>query len=200
MLNAVSSPYYGATKAQALAALRAYPGGMQAGGGIHDGNAGEYLDAGASHVIVTSFVFREGRLDYNNLERMRSAVGKEHLVLDLSCRRRGDAYYIVTDRWQKFTDVELTEHAMEKLSAYCDEFLIHAVDVEGKARGMEEDLVRMLGNWRGLPVTYAGGVGSFRDLERLRELGQGAVDVTVGSALDLFGGKMEYRKVLEFCR
>lgn len=89
---------------------------------------------------------------------------------------------------------------MEKLSAYCDEFLIHAVDVEGKARGMEEDLVRMLGNWRGLPVTYAGGVGSFRDLERLRELGQGAVDVTVGSALDLFGGKMEYRKVLEFCR
>lgn len=200
MLNAVSSPYYGATKAQALAALRAYPGGMQAGGGIHDGNAGEYLDAGASHVIVTSFVFREGRLDYNNLERMRSAVGKEHLVLDLSCRRRGDAYYIVTDRWQKFTDVELTEHAMEKLSAYCDEFLIHAVDVEGKARGMEEDLVRMLGNWRGLPVTYAGGVGSFRDLERLRELGQGAVDVTVGSSLDLFGGKMEYRKVLEFCR
>lgn len=200
MLNAVSSPYYGDTKAQALAALRAYPGGMQAGGGIHDGNAGEYLDAGASHVIVTSFVFREGRLDYNNLERMRSAVGKEHLVLDLSCRRRGDAYYIVTDRWQKFTDVELTEHAMEKLSAYCDEFLIHAVDVEGKARGMEEDLVRMLGNWRGLPVTYAGGVGSFRDLERLRELGQGAVDVTVGSALDLFGGKMEYRKVLEFCR
>lgn len=200
LLNAVSSPYYGATKAQALAALRAYPGGMQAGGGIHDGNAGEYLDAGASHVIVTSFVFREGRLDYNNLERMRSAVGKEHLVLDLSCRRRGDAYYIVTDRWQKFTDVELTEHAMEKLSAYCDEFLIHAVDVEGKARGMEEDLVRMLGNWRGLPVTYAGGVGSFRDLERLRELGQGAVDVTVGSALDLFGGKMEYRKVLEFCR
>lgn len=200
MLNAVSSPYYGATKAQALAALRAYPGGMQAGGGIHDGNAGEYLDAGASHVIVTSFVFREGHLDYNNLERMRSAVGKEHLVLDLSCRRRGDAYYIVTDRWQKFTDVELTEHAMEKLSAYCDEFLIHAVDVEGKARGMEEDLVRMLGNWRGLPVTYAGGVGSFRDLERLRELGQGAVDVTVGSALDLFGGKMEYRKVLEFCR
>lgn len=200
MLNAVSSPYYGATKAQALAALRAYPGGMQAGGGIHDGNAGEYLDAGASHVIVTSFVFREGRLDYNNLERMRSAVGKEHLVLDLSCRRRGDAYYIVTDRWQKFTDVELTEHAMEKLSAYCDEFLIHAVDVEGKARGMEEDLVQMLGNWRGLPVTYAGGVGSFRDLERLRELGQGAVDVTVGSALDLFGGKMEYRKVLEFCR
>lgn len=200
MLNAVSSPYYGDTKAQALAALRAYPGGMQAGGGIHDGNAGEYLDAGASHVIVTSFVFREGRLDYNNLERMRSAVGKEHLVLDLSCRRRGDAYYIVTDRWQKFTDVELTEHAMEKLSAYCDEFLIHAVDVEGKARGMEEDLVQMLGNWRGLPVTYAGGVGSFRDLERLRELGQGAVDVTVGSALDLFGGKMEYRKVLEFCR
>lgn len=199
LLNPASSCYYEATREQALAALRAYPGGMQAGGGIHDQNAAEYLEAGASHVIVTSFVFRDGCLNYGNLEKIKGAVGKERLVLDLSCRRRGEEYVIVTDRWQKFTDVALTERTMEKLASYCDEFLIHAVDVEGKAHGIEENLVRMLGNWRGRPVTYAGGVGSFEDLEKLKVLGKGAVDVTVGSALDLFGGNMPYRKVLEFC-
>lgn len=199
LLNPVSSSYYGATREQAFAALRAYPGGMQAGGGIHDQNAAEYLEAGASHVIVTSFVFQDGRLNYGNLEKIKGAVGKERLVLDLSCRRRGEEYVIVTDRWQRFTDVTLTERTMEKLAAYCDEFLIHAVDVEGKAQGIEENLVRMLGNWRGRPVTYAGGVGSFEDLEKLKVLGKGAVDVTVGSALDLFGGNMPYREVLEFC-
>lgn len=200
LLNPASSPYYEATREQALLALRAYPGGMQAGGGIHDRNAVDYLEAGASHVIVTSFVFKNGCLNYQNLEKMRGTVGKERLVLDLSCRRRGDEYRIVTDRWQKFTEVVLTEWTMEKLAGYCDEFLIHAVDVEGKARGIEENLVRMLGNWRGLPVTYAGGVGSFEDLEKLKLLGKEAVDVTVGSALDLFGGDMPYQKVLEFCK
>lgn len=200
LLNPVSSPYYEATRNQALAALRAYPGGMQVGGGIHDGNAEDYLEAGASHVIVTSFVFKDGELNYGNLEKIKAAVGRERLALDLSCRRRGEEYRIVTDRWQKFTDVALTEQTMEKLAGYCDEFLIHAVDVEGKARGIEEKLVQMLGRWRGLPVTYAGGVGSFEDLEKLKVLGKGAVDVTVGSALDLFGGNMPYRKVLEFCK
>ena len=200
LLNPASSPYYEATRNQALAALRAYPGGMQVGGGIHDKNAADYLNAGASHVIVTSFVFKDGCLNYENLKKMRDAVGKERLVLDLSCRRKGDAYIIVTDRWQKFTEVVLTEQTLENLAEYCDEFLIHAVDVEGKARGIEENLVRMLGNWRGLPVTYAGGVGSFDDLEKLKTLGKGAVDVTVGSALDLFGGSMPYHKVLEFCK
>lgn len=120
-------------------------------------------------------------------------------MLDLSCRRKGDEYVIVTDRWQKFTEVVLNERTLEKLAGSCDEFLIHAVDVEGKARGIEENLVRMLGNWQGLPVTYAGGVGCFEDLEKLKVLGKDAVDVTVGSALDLFGGDMPYRKVLEFC-
>lgn len=200
LLNPVSSTYYETTRTQAVAALRAYPGGMQVGGGIHDENAAAYLEAGASHVIVTSFVFQDGKLNRENLEKMKRAVGRERLVLDLSCRRRGDDYFIVTDRWQKFTDVVLTERTLEKLSGFCDEFLIHAVDVEGKARGIEENLVRMLGNWRGLPVTYAGGVGSFEDLEKLKELGRDAVDVTVGSALDLFGGEMPYRKVLEFCK
>lgn len=200
MLNPASSPYYEETRAQALAALRAYPGGLQAGGGIHDGNASDYLDAGASHVIVTSFVFKNGCLNYTNLDKIRSAVGKERLVLDLSCRKRGEEYFIVTDRWQKFTETALNEWTLETLSGYCDEFLVHAVDVEGKANGIEEELVRMLGNWQGIPVTYAGGVGSFEDLEKLKTLGKDAVDVTVGSALDIFGGEMPYRKVLEICR
>ncbi len=200
MLNPASSPYYEATRAQALAALRAYPGGLQAGGGIHDGNASDYLDAGASHVIVTSFVFKDGCLNYTNLDKIRSTVGKERLVLDLSCRKRGEEYFIVTDRWQKFTETVLNEWTLETLACYCDEFLVHAVDVEGKANGIEEELVRMLGNWQGIPVTYAGGVGSFEDLEKLKTLGKDAVDVTVGSALDIFGGEMPYRKVLEICR
>ena len=200
MLNPASSPYYEATRAQALAALRAYPGGLQAGGGIHDGNASDYLDAGASHVIVTSFVFKDGCLNYTNLDKIRSAVGKERLVLDLSCRKRGEEYFIVTDRWQKFTETVLNEWTLETLACYCDEFLVHAVDVEGKANGIEEELVRMLGNWQGIPVTYAGGVGSFEDLEKLKTLGKDAVDVTVGSALDIFGGEVPYRKVLEICR
>ena len=200
LLKPASSPYYEATRAQALAALRAYPGGLQAGGGIHDGNASDYLDAGASHVIVTSFVFKDGCLNYTNLDKIRSAVGKERLVLDLSCRKRGEEYFIVTDRWQKFTETVLNEWTLETLACYCDEFLVHAVDVEGKANGIEEELVRMLGNWQGIPVTYAGGVGSFEDLEKLKTLGKDAVDVTVGSALDIFGGEMPYRKVLEVCR
>lgn len=200
MLNPASSSYYEATRAQALAALRAYPGGLQAGGGIHDGNASDYLDAGASHVIVTSFVFKDGCLNYTNLDKIRSTVGKERLVLDLSCRKRGEEYFIVTDRWQKFTETVLNEWTLETLACYCDEFLVHAVDVEGKANGIEEELVRMLGNWQGIPVTYAGGVGSFEDLEKLKTLGKDAVDVTVGSALDIFGGEMPYRKVLEICR
>ena len=200
LLNGASSSYYEATKQQALLALGAYPGGLQVGGGICDENAQEYLKAGASHVIVTSFVFQNGELNYRNLERMVSAVGREHLVLDLSCRRRGEAYYIVTDRWQKFTEVKLDEKTLEELSSYCDEFLIHAVDVEGKASGIEEKLAAILGNWAKIPLTYAGGVGSFADLKKLQELGRGAIDVTIGSALDLFGGNMSYKEVLKLCK
>lgn len=199
LLNPQSSPYYEATQSQALKALRAYPGGMQIGGGIHDGNAAEYLAAGASHVIVTSYVFRDGLLNYENLEKIKNAVGRDHLVLDLSCRKKEGKYYIVTDRWQKFTETVLNEQTFENLAGYCDEFLVHAVDVEGKAGGIEEELVEMLGNWQGLPITYAGGVGSFEDLHKLAKLGKGAIDVTVGSALDLFGGSMPYREVLAMC-
>lgn len=201
LLNPETSQYYEETRRQALLALAAYPQGLQVGGGIRDDNAHFWIENGASHVIVTSFVFRDGKLNYENLLKMTAAVTKERLVLDLSCRKKKDGrYYIVTDRWQKFTDVVLTPQVLEELSAYCDEFLIHAVDVEGKASGIETELVQMLGDWDGIPVTYAGGVGSYDDLEKLKKYGKGKVNVTVGSALDLFGGGMEYRKVLEFCR
>ncbi|MCI5918917.1 MAG: phosphoribosylformimino-5-aminoimidazole carboxamide ribotide isomerase [Roseburia sp.] len=200
LLNAADSPYYKETKQQAKNALQAYPGGLQVGGGIHDGNAKEFLDAGASHVIVTSFVFREGRIFYDNLRKIEQAVGKEHLVLDLSCRKREDSYYIVTDRWQKFTEEKVTTELLDELSGYCDEFLIHAVDVEGKSKGIETELVKLLGDWGKIPVTYAGGVGSFDDLEQLKELGKGHLNVTIGSALDLFGGPMDYHSVLKFMK
>lgn len=200
MLNGISSPYYELTRQQAMRALSDYPGGLQIGGGIHQENAQEYLNAGASHVIVTSYVFQNGELNYQNLQRMKQAVGREHLVLDLSCRRKDGQYYIVTDRWQKFTDVVLSPKVLDELAGYCDEFLIHAVDVEGKANGIETQLVDMLGAWDGIGITYAGGIGSFDDLNNLRIHGQNKLDVTIGSSLDLFGGTMTYRDVLRFCR
>ncbi len=198
LLNPASSAYYEETKRQALSALSAYPGGLQAGGGINPENAADFLNAGASHVIVTSYVFSGGEIRYDRLRALLEKVGKERLVLDLSVRNRGGRYYIVTDRWQKYTSVELSERTLEELSGYCDEFLIHAVDVEGKSAGIEEPVAKLLGNWGKIPVTYAGGVHSFDDLERLRELGRGKVDVTIGSALDLFGGKMRFEDVLSY--
>lgn len=200
LLNAADSPYYQATKEQAIKALRAYPGGLQVGGGIRPDNAGEFLDAGASHVIVTSYVFRDGRIEYENLEKMVKTVGREHLVLDVSARSRDGRYDIVTDRWQKFTQVSLSERVLDELSRYCDEFLVHAVDVEGKANGIEKPLARLLGDWGKQPVTYAGGVHSFQDLQELKELGKDRVHVTIGSALDLFGGHMKLEEVLAWTR
>lgn len=199
LLNPIGSEYYNDTKAQAVNALRSYPGGMQIGGGITPENAAEFLNAGASHVIVTSYVFKNGQIHYENLERLVEETGREHLVLDLSCRKKEDGYYIVTDRWQKFTEEKVTEELLEKLSAYADEFLVHAVDVEGKAAGIEKELAVLLGKWRKIPITYAGGVGSMNDLWELKELGKDRLNVTVGSALDLFGGTMEFEKVLSFC-
>ena len=200
MLNPASSPYYEATKAQAIGALKACPGKMQIGGGIHAENAEEYIKAGASHVIVTSYVFKDGQIHFENLEKMKSRVGREHLVLDLSCREKDGDYYIVTDRWQKFTDVILTPELLTELSGSCSEFLVHAVDVEGKAAGIEEKVASMLGRWGQLPVTYAGGVSSFQDLSDLKRLGRNHVDVTIGSALDLFGGSMKYEEVISFLK
>lgn len=187
-------------EAAVLEALRAYPGGLQVGGGIHPGNAAFYLDAGASHVIVTSYVFREGRIDEDRLHQLVAAVGKERLVLDLSCRKRGPAYWVVADRWQRFTEVTVTPDNLGCLAHYCAEFLIHGVDVEGKREGIQEELVQLLGAAAPVPTTYAGGARSLEDLERVKQLGQGRIDLTIGSALDLFGGPLPYRAVVEWQR
>ena len=197
MLNAASSPYYEATKEQALLALGTYPGGLQVGGGITPENAAEFLEAGASHVIVTSYVFKDGRISWENLDRMLRETGKDRLVLDLSCRKKDDDYYIVTDRWQKFTDTRLTPETICMLEDKCSEFLVHAVDVEGKASGVETSLASLLAGHSRIPVTYAGGVGSLEDLEDLRTYGRGRLDVTVGSALDIFGGSIPFRALCE---
>lgn len=191
LLNPSTSEYYPETKGQALKALQTYQDGLQIGGGITAENAEEYMKAGASHVIVTSYVFKNGEIYWDNLQNLCDAVGKEHVVLDLSCRKKDEKYYIVTDRWQTFTNVELNTDILEKLSGYCDEFLVHGVDVEGKASGIEEELIKILEQAE-IPVTYAGGIGSLDDLERIRKIGNGKIDFTIGSALDLFGGQIPY--------
>jgi phosphoribosylformimino-5-aminoimidazole carboxamide ribotide isomerase len=175
-------------EAEAGAALQAYPGGMQIGGGINLDNAAAWLKAGASHVIVTSWVFRGGQVDWGRLAQLVAAIGRERLVLDLSCRRRDADYFVVTDRWQKFTEVALGPDRLAKLAQSCAEFLVHAVDVEGHCRGIDTNLVSRLSEWSSIPVTYAGGASSLADLETVTRLGQGRVDLTIGSALDIFGG------------
>lgn len=200
LLNPPGSEHYEATRREAFAALAAYPGGLQVGGGITADNAKEYLDAGASAVIVTSYVFREGKIDYGRLEKLVQAVGAKRLVLDLSCRFRDDGYYIVTDRWQRFTDEKLGNALLDALAGFCCEFLVHAVDAEGKSGGIERELARLLGDWGKIPVTYAGGVHSFADLDAIYELGKNRLNVTIGSALDLFGGPMPYEKVLQYIK
>ena len=184
----------------ALSALSAYPGGLQMGGGVTPDNAGKFLNAGASHVIVTSYVFSKGRVDMNRLDRLVKGVGKDRLVLDLSCRKKNDTFYIVTDRWQTFTDVAVTPETLADLSAFCDEFLVHGVDVEGLRQGIQADLVTLLGEHSPIPVTYAGGASRFSDLDRVKALGRGRVDLTIGSALDIFGGTIPYEKVVAWHR
>jgi len=187
--------------AAARAALAAYPGGLHLGGGVSAQNARGWLGAGASHVIVTSWVFREGRVDWARLDELAKTIGGDKLVLDLSCRKRGEQYFVVTDRWQKFTELEVNAETLEKLSLYCAEFLIHAVDVEGLCRGIDCELVQKLGQWTPLPMTYAGGANSLADLELVTRLGGGKVDLTIGSALDIFGGSgVKYADCVEFNR
>ena len=188
-------------EAEARAALAAYPGGLQIGGGVNAENAPGWLDAGASHVIVTSWVFREGRLDTARLNQLIEAVGKHRLVLDLSCRRRSEKYLVVTDRWQKFTDLEISADSLQTLARSCAEFLIHAVDVEGLCRGIDRELVEKLGAWSPIPTTYAGGASALADLEEVTKLGQGRIDLTIGSALDIFGGSgVRYEEAVAFNR
>jgi len=182
-------------------ALAAYPGGLQIGGGINASNARAWLDAGASHVIVTSWVFRDGRLDEARLAELVKIVGKDRLVLDLSCRKRGEDYFVVTDRWQKFTELKISAEVLRALAKSCAEFLVHAVDVEGLCRGIDGELVELLGRWTPIPTTYAGGASSLADLETVTKLGQGKVDLTIGSALDVFGGRgVRYADAVAFNR
>lgn len=218
LLNPAGTEEYAADLEQARRALAQWPGGLQIGGGVRAETAAAFLDMGASHVIVTSYVFAGGEIRYGNLERLVREVGKERIVLDVSCRRKPagaipmescggseggslmedleDAYLVVTDRWQSYTNVPVNGQTLRGLAGYCDEFLIHAVDVEGLCSGIEEELAELLGKNAACPMTYAGGVAGLADIRRLFRLGQGKLDVTVGSALDLFGGRLPYREVL----
>jgi phosphoribosylformimino-5-aminoimidazole carboxamide ribotide isomerase len=186
---------------EARAALAAFPGGLHIGGGVNAQNARGWLEAGASHVIVTSWVFREGRVDWERLGELVKTVGKNRLVLDLSCRKRDENYFVVTDRWQKFTEVAITPETLRKLAGSCAEFLVHAVDVEGLCRGIDRELVGKLGRWTPVLTTYAGGANSLADLEEVTRLGQGKIDLTIGSALDIFGGNgVRYADAVAFNR
>jgi phosphoribosylformimino-5-aminoimidazole carboxamide ribotide isomerase len=188
-------------EAEARAALTAYPGGLQIGGGINPENAREWLNSGASHVIVTSWVFHDGKVDWERLKQLHGTVGKERLVIDLSCRRRDNDYFVVTDRWQKFTEKKLSAETVAGFADWCSEFLIHAVDVEGLCRGIDQNLISQLGEWVTIPTTYAGGASSLADLELVARLGRGKIDLTIGSALDIFGGSgVRYKDLIEFNR
>lgn len=195
MLNPKGSDYYEATKKQALKALQAYPQGMQIGGGITSENASEYIMQGASHIIVTSYIFEEGEIKWERLKKLTEMIGRKHIVIDLSCRKKDGNYYIVTNRWQVFTNVKISRDLLDELAQYCDEFLIHGVDVEGKSSGIEKELVQLLGKWHKIPITYAGGIGSMEDLKEFKELSDGKLDFTIGSALDLFGGSLSYSNI-----
>lgn len=173
----------------ARSALAAWPGGMQIGGGITAATAADWIEAGAAAVIVTSWVFYDGRIDEKRLQQLVAAVGRRHIVLDLSCRRQADGYLIATNRWQTLSDEWITPDLLVHLAQYCDEFLVHAVDVEGRCNGIESPLVQLLGQAAPIATTYAGGIRSQKDIETIEKLGAGRIDFTVGSALDIFGGR-----------
>lgn len=180
-------------------ALKSYPGGLQIGGGITPENAKFWIDCGADKLIVTSYIFENGDISWEKLKEITEVVGKERLVLDLSCRKREGKYLVVIDRWQTFTSLEVSEETLHKLSKYCCEFLVHAVDVEGKQQGIEAELVEQLALWSPIPMTYAGGISSMADLELLAKAGKGKIDFTVGSALDIFGGNgITYQEVVNW--
>jgi phosphoribosylformimino-5-aminoimidazole carboxamide ribotide isomerase len=182
----------------AIGALQAFQGGLQIGGGINPQNASVFLDAGASHVIVTSYVFHDGAIDWKCLGDLEKAVGKARLVIDLSCKKKDGVYYVVTDRWQNFTTTALSPEVFQKLEMHCDEFLIHAADVEGKQGGIDSELVQDLAGFSSRPITYAGGIRSIDDLELISVLGKDFIDATIGSALDLFGGPLRYTDVVKW--
>ena len=196
LLNSKDSKFYEADLEQARGALSEWPEALQIGGGVTAENARQFIEMGASHVIVTSYVFSDGLIRYDRLQKLADAVGKEHLVLDVSCRKREEQYFIVTDRWQKFTKQPLEKELFRKLSRYCDEFLVHAVNVEGTGMGVDEELLTLLADETEVPITYAGGIGSMADIEKIKNIGRGSVNFTVGSALDLFGGPLKLDEIV----
>ncbi|MBT8037736.1 MAG: phosphoribosylformimino-5-aminoimidazole carboxamide ribotide isomerase [Verrucomicrobiae bacterium] len=174
----------------ARAALSAWPGGMQLGGGVSIHNAAEWLEAGASQVIVTSWLFdADGGFREDRLRELASEIGRENIVVDLSCRRTEAGWSVAMNRWQTLTRVDVTHATLDALAEWCAEYLVHAADVEGLCQGVDVELVELLGSWAGVPMTYAGGVAEMDDLRLVNERSGGNVDVTVGSALDIFGGK-----------
>ncbi|MET4693258.1 phosphoribosylformimino-5-aminoimidazole carboxamide ribotide isomerase [Endozoicomonas lisbonensis] len=187
-------------EAAAEQALAAWPDGLQVGGGITADNAADYLAMGASHVVVTSYVFREGKVHQDNLKKLVSAVGRERLVLDLSCKKKDGRYYIVTDRWQTFTETEISRETLHELADSCAEFLVHAASVEGMMAGPDLQLVALLAEHSPIPVTYAGGIASIEDIEAVRTAGRNRIHITIGSALDIFGGSLNYEEVVERCK
>ena len=201
ILNSKDSSFYESTKQEAVKALNAYRGGMQIGGGINDENAHYFIDEGASHIIVTSYIFENKKLSFDRLNRLKNAVGKDKIVLDISCRKKDDKYYIVTDRWQTFTNSVLDINFFEALNTYCDELLIHGVDVEGGGNGMDAELVRLLcdfamnNDYFAGKITYAGGINSYENIEKFKKESKGVLDFTIGSALDIFGGNLSFDEV-----
>jgi len=176
--------------AAAKRALRAWPDGLHIGGGITLENAQSWIDAGAEKVIVTSWLFPNGKFSLDNLQRLSKTVGRDRLVVDLSCRKRADGWIVAMNKWQTMTDLPVNEHSLSMMADYCSEFLVHAADVEGKQQGIDKDLVSRLGKWCTIPCTYAGGANSVSDLQHVQELSNGRLDLTYGSALDIFGGKL----------
>jgi phosphoribosylformimino-5-aminoimidazole carboxamide ribotide isomerase len=183
----------------ALSALQAYPGGMQIGGGISSKeNATKYLEAGASAVIVTSYIFPNAKFSPEKLKTISSETGKENLVIDLSCYKRNSEWTVAINRWQTLTDFCITPQNLKEISEYCSEFLVHAAGVEGKQQGMDLELIEFLGEHSPIPATYAGGANSLKDFETCNTLSKGRVDLTIGSALNIFGGKIPYEKCIKF--
>ena len=173
----------------AIDALAAWPEGMQVGGGINIDNAQAWLEAGASHVIVTSWLFdQEGKFQEKNLRDLAQEIGAERLVVDLSCRKTDAGWTVAMNRWQTLTNVDITHATLDSLAEHCDEYLIHAADVEGLCAGVDVELVKHMGAWAGIPMTYAGGVANLEDVQIVDQMSSGNIDVTVGSALDIFGG------------
>ncbi|PVH24623.1 phosphoribosylformimino-5-aminoimidazole carboxamide ribotide isomerase [Sphingobacterium corticibacter] len=181
-----------------IEALSAFSGGMKYGGGVTAENAHVYLDAGATHVIVNSYVFNNGEINYSNLDSLVKSIGKDKLVLDMSCRKRNGEYYIVTNLWEKFTNVRINKQSLLEISGYCDEIIVHGVDSEGRKQGLESDLVKILAEHTPIKTVYAGGISSISDLNLIKELGNEKIDPCIGTALSIYGGNLPYQDVVQW--